>query len=212
MNLSSKINQHQKRFFELISNCSFTKHQMETEMIDWMEQCLDYLTHLYRNNGRIFLIGNGASCSMASHFAMDFTKNAGINAFSNNEGTMLTCFSNDYSYETAYKEILKIYMQPEDLLIAISSSGQSENILKAVSFVDQHIPKSRIITLSGFSSHNPLRRMGTLNLFIDICDYGLVESCHAYYLHLLVDTFVQQRKELASTDVIQETVISEIKM
>jgi D-sedoheptulose 7-phosphate isomerase len=197
MKLSDKIKQHQEQFFELVSNCQFTHHDKKIDITDWMDQALFYLANLYKNRGRIFLIGNGASCSMASHFAMDFTKNASINAFSSNEGTMLTCFSNDYSYETAYQEIIKRYMQPADLLIAISSSGRSKNILNAVSYVNQHIPKSRVITLSGFNCRNSLRRMGNLNLFINICNYGLVESCHSYYLHLLVDTLVQQQQEMS---------------
>ena len=128
---------------------------------------------------------------MASHFAVDFTKNAGINAFSLNEGALLTCFSNDFTYETAYLEMLRRYMTELDCLFAISSSGKSANIVKAAEFVRSLKTKSSIITLSGFSKQNPLRELGTHNLYIKSNEYGYVESVHSYYMHMIIDMFIE---------------------
>ena len=130
---------------------------------------------------------------MASHFATDFTKNGGIRSYACNEGTLLTCFNNDFSYESAYLEIIRRYMNKDDALIAISSSGKSENILNAVDFVKNHYIKNPVVTLSGFNKNNPLRQKGKYNLFLGIEDYGFVESGHAYYLHLLIDLFIQRQ-------------------
>ncbi len=139
----------------------------------------------------MYFIGNGASSSMSSHFATDFAKNGGIPSFSLNEGSLLTCFSNDFSYETAYAEMLKRFMRPADMLVAISSSGSSRNIITAVAAAREHVHGAVIVTFSGFRKDNPLRRAGDFNLYLANDDYGFVESGHAYYLHLLIDLFIQ---------------------
>ena len=77
-------------------------------------------------------------------------------------------------------------MREDDLLVAISSSGRSENILNACRVAEEK--RGRVITLSGFSSKNPLRGMGDLNFWIDAKDYGLVETAHFFLLHTIIDS------------------------
>ncbi|OHD69329.1 MAG: hypothetical protein A2W19_05310 [Spirochaetes bacterium RBG_16_49_21] len=108
---------------------------------------------------------------------------------------MLTCFSNDFSYETAYMEMLRRHIQNSDALVAISTSGKSPNILHAAEFVKNSLAKSAVITFSGFNRENPLFKTGTYNLYLNSNDYGFVESGHAYYLHLLLDFFIQKGKK-----------------
>src|SRR3989338_10285965 len=84
-----------------------------------------------RYGGKLLFIGNGASASIASHMAVDFWKNAGIKAFSFNDAVTLTCLSNDYGYRHVFEKPICVFGDKKDLLIAISSSGQSENILRA---------------------------------------------------------------------------------
>ena len=78
---------------------------------------------------KIILVGNGGSAAMASHVAVDFTKAAGVRAVNFNEADLITCFANDYGYENWVAEALKAYADSGDLLILISSSGKSPNII-----------------------------------------------------------------------------------
>lgn len=194
MELKKVIDKYHSKMTEVIKTARFTIDENPVSIDKWVGEVLDIFEHISRNRNSLFFIGNGASCSIASHFATDFTKNGGIRSYPCNEGTLLTCFNNDFSHETAYKEIIKRYMDEGDGLIAISSSGNSRNILNAADFVSDYFNNNPVITLSGFSEDNPLRKKGRYNLFLDVKDYGFIESGHAYYMHLLIDLFIQRRQ------------------
>lgn len=194
MVLENYIDEYKKNFFRIVNSAIFTIKNDEVNIDKWFFEIINILKELKVNKYCLSFIGNGASCSMASHFAADFTKNAGISSYSNNEGALLTCFSNDFSFETVYKEILKRHMNNYDCLVAISSSGESKNILNAVDYVKDNYNDSNIITISGFNKNNPLRRKGNYNLYLDSNDYGMVESVHAYYIHMLLDLFIEKEK------------------
>lgn len=193
MNFEKKIDNYLEAYFEYIKTAEFSIRDDSTVIHSWYEEAIKELLSLNKREQNLFLIGNGASCSMASHLATDFTKNAGLNAFSLSEGTLLTTFSNDFSYETAYMELLKRYMKDGDALIAISSSGKSKNVLNAVSYVRDNLKKSTIISYSGFRRDNPLRSTGDFNLYVSCEDYGIVESAHAFFLHILIDLFIEKK-------------------
>jgi len=133
--------------------------------------------------GRIFLIGNGGSSAVAAHIANDLVKQ-GHSAFSLSEPAILTCLSNDYGYDRVYVEQLKAHENPGDTLVAISSSGQSQNILKAVTWAVQM--QMEVVTLSGFDANNPLRHMGDINYWVPSHNYGVVEVSHLAILHSVV--------------------------
>lgn len=97
MDLLKNIENHKSKFIEVISKPVFTIGKTESEPAVWMGKVLSLLRDLKIKGNSIFLIGNGASSSMSSHFAVDLTKNAGIRSFSNNDGALLTCFGNDFS-------------------------------------------------------------------------------------------------------------------
>ena len=198
MLLQNYIEDYHKEYFKIVKNTIFTIEDEEVAINKWLHEVILVLKKLKENKYCISFIGNGASCSMASHFAADFTKNAGITSYSNNEGALLTCFSNDFSFETVYKEILKRHMRNFDALVAISSSGESKNILNAVDYVKENNKDSIIITVSGFDRDNPLRRKGNYNLYLNSSDYGMVESIHAYYLHMLIDLFIELEEMIAN--------------
>lgn len=139
-------------------------------------------------NRSVYIIGNGGSAGIASHFCIDLLNVIKLRAYTLYDTNVMTCMSNDYGYEEIYSRPLQTYLQEDDLLVAISSSGSSKNILKAC-----HVAKEKnanIITLSGFLSSNPLRDMGEINLWVDAQDYGLVESAHFFLLHTIVDSWV----------------------
>lgn len=136
-------------------------------------------------NRKLMFIGNGASASIASHMATDFWKNAGVPAVAFNDSSLLTAISNDLGYRYVFEKPVQFFGQPDDILIAISSSGQSENILRAVSAAQEL--GVNIITLSGFKEENPLRVMGHLNFYVPSISYGLVEVAHHAICHFVVD-------------------------
>jgi phosphoheptose isomerase len=190
VSVHSHIQQHVSEFMKVIETAEFMIGTKVVSISEWYEQVLDLLGLIHQNRKSIYFVGNGASCAMASHFAADLTKNAGIPSFSNNDGALITCFGNDFSFECVYSEILRRKMDDGDVLVAISSSGKSRNIVNALDFVRSTLPGNAIITFSGFSSDNPLRKNGTHNVYLNSSDYGMVESGHAYYMHMLIDLFI----------------------
>ena len=143
------------------------------------------------NNGKIIFIGNGGSAAIAGHMALDFSNRGKLRAICFNDGPMLTCLANDYSYERVFQEAIEIYADSGDILVAISSSGQSKNILNGVVAAKQKT--CSVITLSGFDIWNPLRTMGDLNIYIPIPrpNYGLVEVSHHIVLHFILDYILE---------------------
>jgi D-sedoheptulose 7-phosphate isomerase len=196
MNCKLAIKQYCDTFLSAINSVAFSVSDKPVDANYWMMAVIEALCKVKDKKNRIFFIGNGASCSMASHFAADFTKNGGITSFSVNDGALLSCFSNDFSFQTSYMEILKRQLENDDLLVAISSSGKSSNILIAVDYIKNNCERSQIISLSGFNEKNPLRGMGNFNLYVPASEYGLVESVHSYYLHLIIDLFIRYCEDL----------------
>ena len=142
-----------------------------------------------RKTGRkIIVIGNGGSAAMASHVAVDLTKAAGCRAITFNESDLLTCFANDYGYEKWVVKALEFYADKGDVVIMISSSGTSPNIVNGANWAKQF--GLEIITLSGFSPENPLRKIGDINLWADSIGYNIVEMTHHIWLVAIVDYLV----------------------
>jgi D-sedoheptulose 7-phosphate isomerase len=133
----------------------------------------------------LYIIGNGGSAAIASHVQNDLCKGLGVRAMVFNETPLLTAYANDICYQAAFEQMLKIWASPGDLLIAISSSGKSENILNAVKAAKEL--DCPVITFSGFTPENPLRKMGDLNFYVSSDEYGIVETAHATILHYLTD-------------------------
>ena len=143
--------------------------------------------HLIENKiQRIFFIGNGGSNSICSHMMEDFAKIARFPTFCFSDASLITCFANDYGYEMAMAEWLKIHFKEGDLLVAISSSGESKNILNAVDYTKSQ--NGAIITLSGFKSKNSLSQKGDINFYLNISNYGIVECFHQVILHIILDS------------------------
>lgn len=136
-------------------------------------------------DGRVLFVGNGGSAAIASHMAIDFSKNGGIRALSFNDGAALTCLGNDLGYERIFAAQIEMHGRPGDLLMAISSSGQSANVLNAVASARRL--GMEIVTFSGFKPSNPLRRTGDVNYFVDSDRYGFVEICHLTLIHAVLD-------------------------
>ena len=145
----------------------------------------ELLTSLRDRKGRLYVVGNGGSAGVASHAVTDFLNVGRLRAATLHDPALLTCMSNDYGYESAFANILKTLAGPDDVLIAISSSGKSMNIRNAADAM--RALGGTCITLSGFESSNPLRAMGELNFWLASSDYGMVEIGHQFILHNIAD-------------------------
>ncbi len=146
----------------------------------------------HKAGNKVVLIGNGGSAAIASHHAIEFLKNGGIRALSLNDPAALTCLSNDLGYTNVFSEQLKLQGLPGDLLIAISSSGQSVNILKAAEVARANGMK--IATFSGFQPDNLLRGRGDLNFYVNSNEYGFVEVAHHALIQAILDIYVFPRR------------------
>ena len=157
----------------------------DIEISKALKACMDAIKNTKAKGNQVIFIGNGGSASIASHMAIDFWKNGHIKAVSFNDGAQLTCLGNDFGYEHVFEKPIEFFAKSGDILIAISSSGKSENILKGVKAA--LTKKCHVITMSGFSKANPLRKMGSMNFYVPSDSYGFVELTHAAICHCILD-------------------------
>lgn len=144
---------------------------------------------LKKRGGTIFLVGNGASASMASHVAADLAKNAHIRTEVFSDLALITAVANDISYDEVFAEPLRRRMQPGDMLVAISSSGNSPNVVNAAA--EARKLGGEIISLSAMQPTNKLKGTGDLNFYLPGDTYGMAESGHAAVLHHWIDMMVE---------------------
>ena len=166
------LNIYKEKFHEFLNSQTIT------------DQIFDSVK-LIKTKKRIFFVGNGGSNSICSHMLEDFAKIARYQTFAFSDAALITCFANDYGYENAMTEWLKIYFTEGDLLIAISSSGNSPNINNSVDYVKSL--NGKVITLSGFEQNNKLSKKGDINFWLDAKSYGIVECYHQTILHIILD-------------------------
>jgi D-sedoheptulose 7-phosphate isomerase len=140
-------------------------------------------THAAGN--KLIFVGNGGSAAIASHMATDYSKNGDIRSLALNDSSMLTCLGNDLGYERIFAKQIELHARPDDLVIAISSSGRSPNILNAVKAA--RAAKCEVVTFSGFAPDNPLRSLGDINFYVASDRYGFVEIGHLTICHAILD-------------------------
>ncbi len=144
-----------------------------------------------KSKKKVILVGNGGSAAMASHVSVDLTKICKIRAINFNEADLLTCFSNDYGYEKWVEKALSFYADKGDLLICVSSSGESKNIINGAKYAKKI--GCKVITLTGFKKENKVRKIGHVNLWLDSTNYNLVEMTHHTWLLSIID-FIARSK------------------
>ena len=158
---------------------------------DLIEKSVKIINKTIKQNKGIFIIGNGGSASIASHVSVDFAKVARIRSSTFNNANLITCFANDYKYENWVTEAIKAYCHRKDLIILISSSGTSKNIVNAAKYCKKN--KINLITLSGFNKNNPLSKLGSINFYINSTNYNFIEMSHHIILVSIVDIFTQKK-------------------
>jgi CMP-N-acetylneuraminic acid synthetase/phosphoheptose isomerase len=158
----------------------------------WAEKTLD----VHRGGGTVFFAGNGASATMSEHMSADLYKNGNTNTTSCAETAYLTAISNDISFDEIFAFKIKKSLKPGDMLVTISSSGNSKNIVRAIE--EAQANGGYVVTLSGFRRANGSTRLGDLNFFVPALTYGAVEVAHAGILHCWLDQFLLLQKKITA--------------
>jgi D-sedoheptulose 7-phosphate isomerase len=152
------------------------------DAVDW---AMHRAQAVHAAGNKLIFVGNGGSAAIASHMATDYSKNGGVRSLALNDPSMLTCLGNDLGYDRVFAKQIELHAHEGDLVIAISSSGRSPNILNAVDAASA--AGCSVITLSGFRRDNPLRGKGEVNFYIGSDRYGFVEIGHLTICHAVLD-------------------------
>ena len=185
-----------KRYFEeIVKNLSgIAATDSENKKSDFNQAIADAIALINKcsdSGKKIMFIGNGASAAISSHMATDFWKNGAVKAIAFNDSSLLTCISNDYGYQYVFEKPIEMFAEKGDILIAISSSGRSENIVKGAKMA--LYKDCNLITLSGFEENNTLRLLGHINFFVPSSSYGLVEIIHQAICHCILDILIENK-------------------
>lgn len=148
----------------------------------------DSIQETNSKGGKLIFIGNGASASLSSHAATDFTKQAKIQSISFNDHNLITALSNDYGYENWVAKAIEYYSNSKDMIIFISVSGESKNLVNGLEFALKKNIKTA--SLTGSNQENTLMRKTECSLWVNSKAYNIVESIHTIWITLIIDLFV----------------------
>jgi len=186
------ILQYFEKLAALFSSVEVTDlHQGRVELSKGLLTAVDLVATQTAMGRKVMFIGNGGSAAIASHQAVDYWKNGGMRAIAFNDSSLLTCIGNDFGYPQVFVKPVEMFADAGDVLVAISSSGRSENILSAVNAARKK--ECKVITMSGFAADTPLRLRGDLNFYVVSDSYGHVEIVHLTLCHCILDTIVNRR-------------------
>jgi len=180
-----------EEYFELYKKPLFDKSYID--LLLELKLDLEYVNSL---NAKAMIFGNGGSAAMASHVSVDFSKNANLRMVNFNEADLITCLSNDYGYEYWMEKAIEIYGDKNDLVILISSSGSSENVVYAAKKAKSLGYK--VVTFTGFDKNNPLKTLGDLNFWVNSKAYNVVEMIHHIWLLSVCDAVIGKAEYPAS--------------
>jgi D-sedoheptulose 7-phosphate isomerase len=155
-----------------------------------LADCSNVFKKLQKNKKKLIFIGNGGSAAIASHISVDLSKNAKIRYINFNEADLITCLSNDYGHENWMQAALNIYCDKGDIVVLISSSGRSLNILNAAKWCIKN--KIKFITFSGNDNDNPLKKINTqgINFWVNSKAYNHIEGMHLLLLMSITDHII----------------------
>ena len=166
----------------------YNKSLFETDVSDQMIKMKKMLLEVKKSGRKVIIAGNGGSAAMASHVAVDFTKQGGIRTINFNEADLITCFANDYGYEHWVAKAVEFYGDGGDVVILVSSSGSSINMVNAAQTAKKM--GMSVITFTGFAPDNPLKQEGILNFWLDSRAYNVVENTHQIWLLMVCDLII----------------------
>lgn len=178
---------------------------------DEVSEALNILQGVYERDGRIYIFGNGGSLALASHWVSDFNKTIFSHHLDEHSkrfqairvpttDSEITAWANDIGYEMVFAGPLKNYLQDSDVVIAISSSGNSENVIRAVELAkSKNIP---VIGLTGFDGGR-LKKLADSKLHVETSagQYEIVEAVHDVILHMIIKYFKDYFDHLAENNI-----------
>lgn len=169
------------------------KNALDSLDLAELDKIIEILLKAYKENRQVFVIGNGGSASLASHFACDLSKGTLQNAYDDKEKrfkvisltdntALMTAYSNDLAYEHVFSQQLRNLLSEGDVVIGISSSGNSKNIINAINLAK----KNRAVTvgLLGFDG-GKLRDIVDFKILVNNYNYGIVEDSHSVLQHII---------------------------
>ncbi len=179
MNFDRFVNDYYQKFVDVINN--FDKSSLPL--------VLDIFTGVANAGGTIWVAGNGGSAAISDHAVCDTTKLTyvdgkppvkSISLASN--GPMLTALANDFAYEDVFSKQLEYYLEPEDAVLLVSSSGNSPNVVKACEYANSKgVPT---IAFTGFAG-GKLKELAQVSVWIPVENYGMTEDIHQSLMHLI---------------------------
>jgi D-sedoheptulose 7-phosphate isomerase len=184
--LREKLDRYFGTLERLLRGAEVTDHSAQVLPLEQGCEWVRRAAHeVHDGDNKIMFVGNGGSAGIASHLAIDYSKNGNLRSMAFNDPSALTCLGNDHGYENIFAKQIEFHGRAGDLLIAISSSGRSPNILAAVKAARAR--GCRVVTYSGFTEDNDLRRLGDINFFVRSREYGFVEVSHLALCHAVLD-------------------------
>ena len=166
-------------------------NQLNKVNIDDLLNVKMLIKELKKNGGKILIAGNGGSHAIASHLSVDFTKACSVPALAFSDPSLISCLANDFSYEEALAKFIGAFAKPIDLVILISSSGNSKNIILGAKAAKKCGAKT--VIFSGFSPDNKISHIGDVRVHIPVRHYNIVENVHQILLTSIVDDLCDNR-------------------
>jgi D-sedoheptulose 7-phosphate isomerase len=182
-----KLNDYINRY----ENSFLQSAKIDDETIRKLKTLYELILKIKKNKKKILIFGNGGSAAISSHFSVDMTKIGQVRTVNFNESDLLTCFSNDYGYENWMKKCIEFYSDYGDMIILVSSSGESKNVIRAAKTSKNK--KLKVVTFTGFKHSNKLKKLGDLNFWVNSSTYNHIENIHQYWLLLMTDLVNEQR-------------------
>ena len=138
-----------------------------------------------KKNNKVLIFGNGAGAAISSHVASDLTNSSGVRALSFDNSAHITCFANDYGFDNWIKKTLQHHYIHGDLVILLSASGNSKNMLVAANYCNEK--KINFFSITGFQKNNKLNKLSKNTMWINSKSYNHVETIQQLILLSLVD-------------------------
>lgn len=180
-------------FARVLARVEITTRDVASVPLDeGVSRAVEIVASLKGSRGKALLIGNGGSAAIASHMQNDLCKAVGVRAMVFNEAPLLMALANDDGYHTVFHQPVGLWADAGDLLIAISSSGESENVVKAATLAVEK--RCRVLTFTGFKPTNRLRQLGDVNIYVPASDYGCVEMAHSVVGHCITDLAIKRQR------------------
>ena len=185
--ISQLLDQKEEKFFNDYWN-TYKRILFKSKDNEKFVQIKKVFKQVSQDGGKIIFVGNGASASLASHAATDLTKQGKIKSIALNDHNLITALSNDYGYEKWVEKALSYYSSKKDMLVLISVSGESPNLINALNYAKTN----SLITLSitGACKENTLRTSADYSLWVDSKSYNVVESIHTIWVTLIIDLII----------------------